>query len=99
MRAHATYNDLKDFIKCYNPENQHQRVETEQFKPYSYEELTQRDKTNLDLIWIKDESLDELENLPKPEILAAEIVENLEDALEQFRSIQEILEESKPGYP
>jgi len=53
----------------------------------------QRDKANLDITWIKDESLEELENLPEPEILAAEIIENLEDALEQFRAIQETLEE------
>jgi type I restriction enzyme M protein len=88
-----TYDDLKDFIKCYNPENRHERTETERFKPYTYEELIQRDKANLDITWIKDESLEELENLPEPEILAAEIIENLEDALEQFRSIQETLEE------
>ena len=88
-----TYDDLKDFIKCYNSENRHERTETERFKPYTYEELIQRDKANLDIIWIKDESLLELENLPEPEILAAEIIENLEDALEQFRSIQETLEE------
>lgn len=80
-------------LKCYNPENRHERTETERFKPYIYKELTQRDKANLDIIWIKDESLEELENLPEPEILAAEIIENLEDALEQFRSIQDILEE------
>ncbi|MCK4581958.1 SAM-dependent DNA methyltransferase [Candidatus Bathyarchaeota archaeon] len=88
-----TYDDLKDFIKCYNPENRHERTETERFKPYTYEELTQRDKSNLDITWIKDASLEELENLPEPEVLAAEIIENLEDALEQFRAIQETLEE------
>lgn len=88
-----TYQDLEDFIKSYNPENRHERTETERFKPYTYEELIQRDKANLDITWIKDESLEELENLPEPEILAAEIIENLEDTLEQFRAIQETLEE------
>jgi len=88
-----TYQDLKDFIKRYNTENRHERTETERFKPYTYQELTQRDKANLDITWIKDESLEQLENLPEPEILAAEIIENLEDALEQFRAIQETLEE------
>lgn len=89
-----TYEDLKDFIKCYNPENRHQRTETDRFQPHAYEELVKRDKANLDITWIKDESLEELENLPEPEILAAEIIQNLEDALEQFRSIQETLEET-----
>lgn len=88
-----TYDDLKDFIKCYNPENRHERTETERFKSYTYEELIQRDKASLDIIWIKDASLEELENLPEPEILAVKIIENLEDALEQFKSIQETLEE------
>ena len=87
-----TYTDLQDFIKCYHSENRHQRTQAERFKPYSYEELAQRDKANLDITWIKDESLEQLENLPPPEILAAEIIENLEDALEQFKSIQETLE-------
>ena len=88
-----TYTDLKDFIKCYNTDNRHERTETERFKPYTYEELIQRDKANLDITWIKDASLVELENLPEPEVLAAEIVANLEDALEQFKAIQETLEE------
>ena len=54
-----------------------------------------RDKANVDSTWIKDESLEELENLPPTEILAAEIIENLEDTLEQFRAIQETLEEEQ----
>ncbi len=87
-----THKDLEDFIKCYNPQNRHQRTETERFKPYTYQELTQRDKANLDITWIKDSSLEELENLPEPEVLAAEIIANLEDALEQFKAIQETLE-------
>ena len=74
-----------------NARARHQRKETKRFKPYPCKELIQRDKTNLDIRWIKDESLEELENIPEPEILAAMIIENLEDALEQFRSIQKTL--------
>ena len=55
----------------------------------------QRDKANLDIFWLKDESLEDTENLPAPEVLAAEIAENLESALEQFNSIREELEEGK----
>jgi len=51
------YENLEDFIKCYNPENRHQRTETERFKCFTYEEIMKRDKTNLDIFWIKDESL------------------------------------------
>lgn len=79
--------DLQDFIKCYNVDNRHQRQETERFKAFSYEDLVKRDKASLDIFWLKDESLEDSENLPDPEILAAEIIENLEAALEQFKSI------------
>ena len=83
--------DLEDFVACYNPENRHQRTETEQFKKYTYEELTARDKLSLDLFWLRDESLDDGEDLPPPEVIAAEIVENLRDALAQFEALEESL--------
>ncbi len=89
------YEDMEDFIQCYNSKNRHQREETERFKRFSYDELTQRDKVSLDIIWIKDESLEDMENLPDPDILALEIAENLESALDQFRGIYEDLEEKK----
>jgi type I restriction enzyme M protein len=85
------YEDLKDFIKCYNPQNHHDRKPTERFKPFDYKELTQRDKANLDIFCLKDESIEDTENLPAPEVLAAEIAENLESALEQFNRILEEL--------
>ena len=86
-----TYADLEDFITCYNPQNRHDRQETERFRSFPYEELVQRDKASLDIFWLRDESLEDSENLPDPEVLAAEISDNLESALEQFRSIHEIL--------
>ena len=87
------YEDLKDFIKCYNPENRHERKETERFKVFTYEDIIKRDKTNLDIFWLKDESLGDSENLPNPKILALEIAEDLESALEEFKRIYEVLEE------
>ena len=89
------YEDLKDFIKCYNPENRMERKETERFKAFSYDELMQRDKVSLDIFWLKDESLEDSENLPSPDIIASEIIENLESALEQFNGIYEDLEGEK----
>ena len=88
-----TYEGLKDFIQCYSPENRLKREETERFKRFTYEELVQRDKANLDISWIRDESLEDTENLPDPDIIAAEIIENLESALDQFSSIYEDLTE------
>ena len=85
------FEDLKDFISCYNPENRHERKEAERFKSFTYNDLMQRDKVSLDIFWLKDESLEDTENLPEPDVLAQEIMENLEAALEQFSSIYEDL--------
>jgi len=71
------YEDLRDFVKCYNPKNRFDRQETEQFRAFTYDELMQRDKVSLDIFWLKDESLEDMENLPDPDVLAAEIVEDL----------------------
>ena len=69
-----------------------QRKETERFHRFSYEDLVQRDKLNLDIFWLKDDSLQDVDSLPAPDIIAAEIVENLAAALEQFRGVAEALE-------
>jgi type I restriction enzyme M protein len=87
------YEALQDFIKCYNPKNRHNRKETERFKSFAYAELIKRDTVSLDIFWLKDESLEDSENLPEPKVLATEIAENLEAAFEQFSSIAEDLEE------
>ena len=86
------FEDLQDFIDCFNPENRHDREETERFRPFGYDELMQRDKASLDIFWLRDESLEDSDNLPDPDILAAEIVENLQAALEQFNGIYEDLQ-------
>ena len=91
------YEDLKDFIQCYNPKNRHKRLEADRFKSFTCDELMQRDKVSLDIFWLKDESLEDSENLPDPELLAQEIVENLGVALEQFESIVNELENHYPA--
>jgi type I restriction enzyme M protein len=82
---------LDDFVKCYNPENRHERKETERFKCFTYEEIIKRDKTNLDIFWLKDESLEDLDKLPSPDIIANELVDELQNALEQIKEISEDL--------
>ncbi|MFH2210475.1 MAG: hypothetical protein ABIJ01_02395 [Pseudomonadota bacterium] len=57
------------------------------WRAYDYEDLVNRDKASLDIFWLRDESLSDSDNLPAPEVIAAEIVEDLEAALEQFREI------------
>ena len=89
------YEDLEDFIKCYNPENRHQRTETERFKAFTYEDILKRDKTNLDILWLKDESLEDSENLPEPEIMVRTVADNLGAALDEFEEIYEKLVNKK----
>jgi type I restriction enzyme M protein len=82
---------LNNFVSCYSAGNRAAREETERFRVFGYDELVARDKVNLDIFWLKDESLEDADSLPPPEMLAAEIVENLEAALEQFRGVAEEL--------
>ena len=81
------FDDLRDFIACYHPENRHDRRATERFKFYSYDDLMARDKASLDIFWLKDESLDNLDDLPPPDVLQQEIIEHLEAALAAFRDV------------
>lgn len=88
--------DLDEFVACYLPENRHQRKATwsekkapeGRWRSYGYEELLQRDKVSLDIFWLKDESLEDSANLPAPDVIAGEIVDDLRAALEQFEAIQ-----------
>lgn len=82
---------LADFISAYSPGNRHARVETERFRPFTYDELVARDKVSLDITWLRDESLGDTENLPPPEVIAREIVDDLEAALAEFSTVSESL--------
>lgn len=79
--------DLDDFIKCYHPEDRHNRNPTERFKFFSYDEIIARDKASLDIFWLKDDTTDNIDNLPKPDVLQQEIIEHLEAALATFRIV------------
>src|SRR2546425_3376649 len=90
--------DLDDFVASYRPENRHERKPTwseknpmGRWRAYSYEELLRRDKVSLDIFWLKDESLEDSASLPDPDIIAADIAEDLRTALEQFEAISEDL--------
>lgn len=87
--------DLEDFEKCYRSGDRGKRRETERFKRFPVEELLKRDKLNLDIFWLKDDSLDDVDSLPPPDEIAAEIVENLQAALEAFQSVAEELGKSR----
>ena len=83
--------DLEDFEKCYSTDDFSKRKESERFKKFSYDEIINRDKLNLDISWLTDDSLENSDNLPEPDIIASEIVENLEAALEQFKNVADEL--------
>lgn len=89
------FEDLQDFIACYHPENRHDRQESwhetdnpeGRWRKYSLEQILSRDKTSLDIFWLKDKSLTDLENLPEPDELAEAIIDNIEAGLNSFREI------------
>ena len=90
--------DLDDFVACYKPENLGARAPTwseatpeGRWRAYSYDELIARDKASLDIFWLKDKDLEDMESLPEPDVLAREIAEDLRTALEQFNSLAQDL--------
>ena len=94
-KSPLTDGDLEDFIKCYNPENRYARRETwsednpeGRWRRFTADEIEKRDKKSLDIFWIKDKSLADLDNLPLPDELADDIIENLQSALDSFRELK-----------
>jgi len=92
--------DLDEFAACYHPENRHEREATwsetspeGRWRCFTYEELAKRDKLNLDIFWIKDKSLEDADSLPEPDVLAQEIADDLQTALELFGAIANELRE------
>ncbi|MBU0729208.1 MAG: SAM-dependent methyltransferase, partial [Proteobacteria bacterium] len=90
--------DLDEFVKNYNPTNRQDRTpsftqdnQAGRWRAYDYDEIINRDKASLDIFWLKDDSLEDSDNLPAPGIIAAEIIEDLQAALEQFKEIAEDL--------
>jgi type I restriction enzyme M protein len=86
--------DLDEFVTCYHPENRFERQSTwseetpgGRWRMFTYEELATRDKFNLDITWLRDESLEDSANLPAPDVLAQEIADDLEAALEQIKGV------------
>jgi len=88
-----TRSHLDDFVGCARRGQPHiDRTESERFRSFSHEELITRDKVNLDITWLRDDSLEDLDNLPAPDILAREIVDDLTAALAEFAAVADALE-------
>lgn len=86
--------DFDEFVACFKPGEFHKRKETwseanpdGRWRRYAYAEILKRDKLSLDLFWIKDQSLTDTDSLPAPDILAAEIADELQSAFELFSKI------------
>lgn len=89
-----TYANLEDFVACYNPANRHERTATwsedtpdGRWRAYTREELLERDKASLDVFWLKDNSMTDLDSLPEPDVLLRDILENLSAAMENFSAV------------
>ena len=84
---------LEEFVEAYLPgKARDERVESERWKSFTHDELIVRDKVNLDITWLRDDSLEDVDNLPAPEIIAREIVEDLTAALAEFEAVAAALE-------
>ncbi len=89
---------LDDFVDCSAPgRNRAERSETERFHSFPFDELLARDKVNLDIAWLRDESLEDLDNLPSPEVIAREIVEDLTAALAETEAVAAAPEAKSDG--
>lgn len=82
MRLYRADNRLTRVATC-SDENPQGR-----WRSYGVEELLARDKASLDLFWLKDESLSDSDDLPPPEMIAAEIIEDLQAALDQLKELE-----------
>jgi type I restriction enzyme M protein len=93
--------DLDEFVECFNPANRHERKRTwtekrnpdGRWRDFDYAEILKRDKLNLDIFWLKDKSLEDSADLPEPDVLAQEIADDLQTALDQFTAIAGELKE------
>lgn len=87
--------DLQDFIKQYNPTNREKRKESERFKRYSYAEILTNNKANLDLVWLNDSTYNDPDTLPSHDVLAAEVIASLKEAVSEFESALAIVNKAK----
>lgn len=89
--------DLDDFVDCYAADKRSQREPSDRFKCFEVDDLLARDKTNLDIFWLKDDSLEDIDSLPPPDVIATEIVDNLQAALEAFQAVSDELATTAKG--
>lgn len=96
LKKHALkYEDLLSFINCYNSDLRDKTKETYdeinnpdgRFRKYTYDEIIARDKINLDITWLKDNSYIEISDLPESEIIIHDIIEQLNNTINNLKEI------------
>lgn len=93
-----TYDNLLDFVYCYQADDRSKRKETwgkknpeGRWRKFTYDYLLSKDKVNLDIFWLKDDGNIDLDNLPEPDVLINNIIENIESALANFKTVRDSL--------
>lgn len=81
---------LADFEESFCFNNFNKRTESERFKCFTLKEVLQRDKTNLDIFWIKDEDYRDLENLQTPKEIYKLIKKNFNLALKELEKFYRV---------
>ncbi|MEA3018762.1 MAG: type restriction enzyme protein, partial [Actinomycetota bacterium] len=81
-----------EFVASFGAKNRAKRTESERFHRFTYDEIVARDKASLDVFWLRDDSLEDSDNLPAPAVIAAEIIDDLEAALAELAQIASSLE-------
>lgn len=88
-------NDLEDFVKCYNPNNRGRRKESERFKRYFHRDILASNRASLDLVWLSDDSFSDPNKLPSHEILAAEVIALLKEAVSEFEAAVAVVKSAR----
>jgi len=89
---------LKEFERCYGPDpygrakSASKDSQLDRWRSFSIAEVKERDYKIDSLKWLKDESLDDADELPEPEELATEAVEELEAAIGELNGVLSLLE-------
>ena len=96
-RTPLTPRHFQDFIAAYGDDQngQSQRVdqgEDGRFRCFAREEIAKRGD-NLDISWLRDESLQSADDLPEPDAIALQIMERLETAMEEMQALKDLLDE------
>jgi type I restriction enzyme M protein len=91
--------DLEEFVQAFSAGERNKRVDSDRFKKFTYDELIARDKTNLDIIWLKDDSIVDAADLPAPEVIAEEILESLQSSVAEIQAVLDALNSNADSEP